>query len=280
MKSYSNSPRHVLVALIAVVAAACSGESEDRGKATPAAPEAVANVDSARIMEADEDPGNWMSHGRTYSEQRYSPLDEINADNASELGLAWYYDLDTNRGQEATPIVVDGVMYVSTAWSKVKALNAANGELIWAYDPKVAGQKAVETCCDVVSRGVAVWKGRVYLGALDGRLIAIDAATGKPDWEVQTTDPELPYSITGAPRIFDDKVVIGNAGAEFGVRGYVSAYDTETVRWYGASIRFRATRRNRLNRMRWSVRPRPGKEIGGNTAVAARPGMRWSSIRI
>jgi quinohemoprotein ethanol dehydrogenase len=179
-------------------------------------------------MEADEDPGNWMSHGRTYSEQRYSPLDEINADNASELGLAWYYDLDTNRGQEATPIVVDGVMYVSTAWSKVKALNAANGELIWAYDPKVAGQKAVETCCDVVSRGVAVWKGRVYLGALDGRLIAIDAATGKPDWEVQTTDPELPYSITGAPRIFDDKVVIGNAGAEFGVRGYVSAYDTET----------------------------------------------------
>jgi quinohemoprotein ethanol dehydrogenase len=220
-----------LLRLVLITCAVIAGTSCDRvsDKSEPIAePAAVADVDSARIRAADQEPGNWMTHGRTYSEQRYSPLDNINADNASDLGLAWYYDLDTDRGQEATPIVVDGLMYVSTAWSKVKALNAASGELIWSYDPKVPGQKAVEVCCDVVNRGVAVWKGRVYVGTLDGRLIAIDAVTGKSDWEVQTTDPGLPFSITGAPRIFNDKVVIGNGGAEFGVRGYVTAYDTAT----------------------------------------------------
>jgi PQQ-dependent dehydrogenase (methanol/ethanol family) len=220
----SISRLHACIAFVLILlVAACTGESPEQ--APPVMP---ADVDGARIAAADSEPGNWMSHGRTYDEQRFSPLNKINADNVSGLGLAWYYDLDTDRGQEATPIVVDGVMYVSTAWSKVKAIDASNGELIWSYDPKVPGQKAVELCCDVVNRGVAVWKGRVYIGALDGRLIALDAATGKPDWEVQTTDPNLPFSITGAPRIFNDKVVIGNAGSEFGVRGYVNAYDTET----------------------------------------------------
>lgn len=209
----------------ALLGTACTSKAPDEGE-MQAGPSGAAAVDGARIVGADSEPGNWMSHGRTYDEQRFSPLDKINADNASGLGLAWYYDLDTHRGQEATPIIVDGVMYVSTAWSKVKALNAATGELIWAYDPKVPGQIAVHLCCDVVNRGVAVWKGRVYVGTLDGRLVALDAATGKPDWEVQTTDPDLPFSITGAPRIFKDKVVIGNAGAEYGVRGYVTAYDT------------------------------------------------------
>ena len=214
-----------LISSIAILASACSSESPNTAEPSPVP---VANVDGARIIAADSEPGNWMTHGRTYSEQRFSPLNKINAENASGLGLAWYYDLDTDRGQEATPLVVDGVMYVSTAWSKVKTLDAVTGHLIWSYDPKVPGQKAVELCCDVVNRGVAVWKGRVYIGALDGRLIALDAATGKADWEVQTTDPDKPFSITGAPRIFDDKVVIGNGGAEFGVRGYVTAYDTGT----------------------------------------------------
>lgn len=215
-----------LLFLLGLTVTACSktaDQGEPAGEAT-----AAADVDGARIVAADSEPGNWMTHGRTYDEQRFSPLAQINAGNASELGLAWYYDLDTDRGQEATPIIVDGVMYVSTAWSKVKALDAGTGELVWAYDPRIPGEKAAQLCCDVVNRGVAVWKGRVYIGTLDGRLIALDATTGKPDWEVQTTDPDLPYSITGAPRIFDDKVVIGNAGAEFGVRGYVDAYDTET----------------------------------------------------
>lgn len=180
--------RCYLAAGIAILATACSSESPDTSEASPGP---AANVDGARIIAADEEPGNWMMHGRTYSEQRFSPLNKINAENASGLGLAWYYDLDTDRGQEATPIVIDGVMYVSTAWSKVKALDAVSGELIWAYDPKIPAQKAVEACCDVVNRGVAVWKGRVYIGALDGRLIAVDAATGKLAWETQTTQRPL-----------------------------------------------------------------------------------------
>ena len=215
----------ILFAFACLVAGCGTREDAAEPVATVEAGRQTAAVDGARLEAADSEPGNWMTHGRTYREERFSPLTEINAGNVGRLGLAWFYDLDTNRGQEATPIVVDGSMFVSTAWSKVKALDAATGELEWAYDPEVPGTKAVEVCCDVVNRGVAVWKGRVYVGTLDGRLVALDAATGEPAWSVQTTDPELPYSITGAPRVFEDKVVIGNGGAEFGVRGYVSAYD-------------------------------------------------------
>ncbi|HKX32248.1 MAG TPA: PQQ-dependent dehydrogenase, methanol/ethanol family [Blastocatellia bacterium] len=192
-----------------------------------------ADVDGTRIVDADQEPGNWMSHGRTYGEQRFSPLREIHDRNVNELGLAWSYNLDTNRGQEATPIVVDGVMYVSTAWSKVLAFNAATGARLWSYNPKVPPEWAVNACCDVVNRGVAVWKGRVFVGTLDGRLVALDAASGRPVWETLTIDRNLRYTITGAPRVVKNLVIIGNGGAEMGVRGYVSAYDTETgkLRW-------------------------------------------------
>jgi quinohemoprotein ethanol dehydrogenase len=187
-----------------------------------------ANVDESRLRNADQEPGNWMSYGRTYSEQRFSPLKQINEQNVGQLGLAWYVDLDVRRGQETTPIVVDGVMYFSTAWSKVSAVNAATGEKLWSYDPKVPPEWAVNACCDVVNRGVAVWRGKVFVGALDGRLIALDAATGKPVWETLTIDPKYRYTITGAPRVVKGKVLIGNGGAEMDVRGYVSAYDAET----------------------------------------------------
>jgi quinohemoprotein ethanol dehydrogenase len=187
-----------------------------------------ADVDGARIIAADEEPGNWMSHGRTYSEQRFSPLKEINDRNIGQLGMAWYYDLDTDRGQEATPIVVDGVMYFTSAWSKVFALNAATGALLWKYDPKVPPEWAVNACCDVVNRGVAVWQGKVFFGTLDGRLVALAAANGKLLWEQLTIDRNFRYTITGAPRVAGGKVFIGNGGAEMGVRGYVSAYDAET----------------------------------------------------
>jgi quinohemoprotein ethanol dehydrogenase len=192
--------------------------------ATPA----PARVDSARLVGADKEPGNWMTYGRTYNEQRFSPLKKINADNANDLGLAWYYDLDTDRGQEATPIVVDGVMYITTAWSMVKAFDAKTGKLLWDFDPKVGREILIHVCCDAVNRGVAVWKGKVYVGTIDGRLIALDAATGKPVWSVTTVDTTKPYTITSAPRVFNDKVVIGNSGSEYGVRGYMSAYDTES----------------------------------------------------
>ncbi len=187
-----------------------------------------ANVDASRLINADQQPGNWMSYGRTYGEQRFSPLKQITDQNVGQLALAWYVDLDTRRGQEATPIVVDGVMYFTTAWSKVFAVKAATGEKLWSYDPKVPPEWAVNACCDVVNRGVAVWQRKIFVGTLDGRLVALDAAFGKPIWETLTIDPHLPYTITGAPRVVKGKVLIGNGGAEFGVRGYISAYDATT----------------------------------------------------
>jgi PQQ-dependent dehydrogenase (methanol/ethanol family) len=172
----------------------------------------------------------WPVHGGTDLEQRFSPLDQVNVDTVGKLGLAWSFEFDSNRGQEATPIVTGGALYVSTAWSRVYALDAGTGRELWRFDPQVAGREGFDACCDVVSRGVAVAHGRVYLAALDGRLIALDARSGKPLWSVQTTDPSKPYTITGAPRVMGDKIVIGNAGGEYGVRGYVTAYAAATGR--------------------------------------------------
>ena len=183
-----------------------------------------ATVDGGRIAAADAD-AEWLSYGKGYAEQRFSPLAAINRETVGKLGLAWSYEFDTDRGQEATPVVVDGLLITTTAWSKVFAFDARTGELKWRYDPMVDGARAFDACCDVVNRGVAVWKGRVFVGALDGRLIALDAASGKVLWDVQTTDASKPYTITGAPRVVKGKVIIGNGGAEYGVRGYVSAYD-------------------------------------------------------
>jgi len=190
--------------------------------------DATASIDTARIIAANSEPGNWLSTGRTYDEQRYSPLSQINDENVGELGLAWYWDTGTTRGLEATPIVVDGTMFSTGSWSVVWAHDAKTGELLWEYDPKVPREWGKYACCDVVNRGPAVYEGRVYVGTIDGRLIALDTATGELIWEVQTTDPERPYTITGAPRVVKDKVIIGNGGAEYGVRGYVSAYDAES----------------------------------------------------
>ena len=216
------------LAMTSALLCAVSCRSKSGSPATPDQPPSPAAVDASRLIHADQDPGNWMSYGRTYSEQRFSPLKLINDQNVGQLGLAWYVDLDTRRGQEATPIVVDGVMYFTTAWSKVFAVKAASGEKLWSYDPKVPPEWAINACCDVVNRGVAVWRGKVFVATLDGRLVALDAASGKPVWETLTIDPNFRYTITGAPRVVKGKVLIGNGGAEFGVRGYLSAYDADT----------------------------------------------------
>ena len=206
----------------------CGGCSRGGSGSKQETPVKFADVNTARIIHADGEPGNWMTHGRTYGEQRFSPLKDIDEKNVGQLGLAWSYDLDTRRGQEATPLVVDGAMYFTTAWSKVVALDAASGARLWTYDPKVPPQWAVNACCDVVNRGLAAWNGKVFLGTLDGRLVALDAATGKLVWEKLTIDPKFRYTITGAPRVVKGKVMIGNGGAEMSVRGYISAYDAET----------------------------------------------------
>jgi quinohemoprotein ethanol dehydrogenase len=212
--------RIVAVAALGLAIGACSQPPAK----SPA--KSFAAVDAARLIAADSEPGNWMAPGRTYAEQHFSPLQKIDASNVRQLGLAWYYDLDTaHRGQESTPLVIDGVMYVTSAWSKVFALDAKTGAPLWTYDPKVPGRVGVNACCDTVNRGVAAWKGRVYLGTLDGRLIALDAATGKPTWETMTVPAGARYTITGAPRVVKGMVLIGNGGAEMGMRGYVTAYD-------------------------------------------------------
>jgi quinohemoprotein ethanol dehydrogenase len=189
---------------------------------------AQAPVDDTRIAEAASSPADWLAHGRTWSEQRYSPLGHVNEGNVAGLAPAWVYATGETRGHEATPLVADGVMYTTLPWSIVVALDAATGRELWRYDPAVAKTWGRHACCDVVNRGVALYRGRVYVGTLDGRLVALDAKTGAPGWETLTIDPSRPYTITGAPRVAQGLVFIGNGGAEFGVRGYLSAYDAET----------------------------------------------------
>jgi quinohemoprotein ethanol dehydrogenase len=184
--------------------------------------------DEARLRRADQDAANWLMYGRTYDDHRFSPLKQINEETVPKLGLAWSRELGTTRGLEATPLVESGIIYTTGAWSVVFAIDAKTGKLLWTYDPKVSRERAYFICCDVVNRGVALLRGKVYVGTLDGRLIALDKRTGAPVWSVSTVDATKPYSITSAPRIAKGLVVIGNAGAEYGVRGYISAYDAES----------------------------------------------------
>jgi len=209
-----------IVGAAIVVAAAASATVQSRAGA----------VDDARLRHAQDDPGNWLIYGGSWQEQRYSRLAEINQANVGRLGLAWSFEFDTTREQESTPLVVDGVMYVTSAWSKVFALDARTGRELWRFDPRVSGAADVPTCCGVPNRGAAVYHGKVYVGTLDGRLIALDAGTGKLIWSVITAPANHRYTITGAPRVARGKVFIGNAGADFGARGFVSAYDSETGR--------------------------------------------------
>jgi len=185
-------------------------------------------VDDQRLLSANDTPGDWLLHGRNYQEDRFSPLDQIDKNNINELGLAWSINLGTTRGIEATPLVVDGIMFLTGPWSVVYAIDVRKGKIIWIHDPEVPREFGEKACCDVVNRGVALYKGLVIVGTLDGRLVALDAATGKQVWTVITVDQKKAYTITGAPRVFDGKVIIGNGGAEYGVRGFVTVYDAMT----------------------------------------------------
>lgn len=198
---------------------------------TPLTGQVAAGVDDARLRNAQ--PAEWLSYGRDYAETHYSPLSRINASNVDRIELAWTYETRTDRGTlEATPVVVDGVIYATGTYSVIFALDARTGAEIWRWDPAIVrGGRAAggpSACCGPVNRGVAVYQGKVYAGLLDGRLVALDAETGDPVWVRQTTPPGSDYASTGAPRIVEGMVIIGNAGAEYGVRGYVTAYDAET----------------------------------------------------
>jgi len=159
------------VALITLLWGCSPNVDKDNKAETPTSGQPDSSVEFQAIIEAaSDDKGSWLSHGRTYDEQRFSPLTQVNSSNVSELGLAWSYDLDTQRGQEATPLMVDGIMYTTSAWSKVQAFDVKTGKLLWQFDPEVPGKTAARGCCDVVNRGVAYWDGKVYVGSLDGRI--------------------------------------------------------------------------------------------------------------
>jgi quinohemoprotein ethanol dehydrogenase len=234
-KSFAGGSFHVallpaLGALLLAVAALILAPASALAASAASMP---GNLDAARLASADKEPQNWFTGGRDRNGSYFSPLAAIDVNNVKRLGFAWQYDLGIPmRGQEATPIVIDGVMYTSGTWGYVYAVDAASGRELWRYDPKPDYFRGRHPCCDLVNRGVAVWKGKVYVASVDGRLHAIDAATGKKVWEADTiTDHKAPYSSTGAPQIAGNVVVIGNSGADMGhtaVRGYVAAYDLES----------------------------------------------------
>ena len=189
----------------------------------------IGQIDDARINNAESEPGNWLAYGRDYEEQRFSPLKQINRESVDRLGLAFSLDLGSNDALESTPIMVDNTLFFTSTFSVVHAVDAKTGVEKWRYDPMVPKEFLRKACCGPINRGVAVYEGKVYVGTLDGRLVAVNAGDGSKVWEVNTViDQERNYSITGAPRAAKGKVFIGNGGAEFGVRGYVTAYDSET----------------------------------------------------
>lgn len=216
--------QRAVLAVLILLLAGCDNAGKDLAKGSEKGAENAESTATAVINQETD----WAFHGRTMGEQRYSPLDQINPETISQLNLAWYYDLPTNRGQEASPLIIDGVIYTTSAWSHVIALNAATGEPLWHFDPQVPKSYGVKGCCDAVNRGAAYMNGQIFVGTLDGRLIALNAETGEQNWSVLTVNQEKNYSITGAPRAVNGKVFIGNGGAEFGVRGYISAYDAES----------------------------------------------------
>jgi quinohemoprotein ethanol dehydrogenase len=218
-----------LVPLTAALLLAACGQHVIAPAPAPQASAPAAQVDLARLQNIDKEPGAWLTTGRDAGKTHYSPLEQLDRQTAARLGFAWQLKTDTNRGMEATPIVVDGVMYTSGVAGRVYALDAATGHLLWQFEPPLKLKNARGSCCDLVNRGVAVWNGRVYVASFEGILYALDAKDGAIRWQADTfIDRGRAYSITGAPQIAGKVVVIGNGGAEFDSRGYVSAYDLQT----------------------------------------------------
>ena len=235
----ANRPAMVLtLAVASLLATAAPAAMAEKAKGSKAHIAAVTKkVDGAFIRANEARTNDWPSHGLDYAETRFSRLNQISTANVKDLGLVWSYNLESTRVVEATPLVVDGIMYVSASWSIVHAIDVRSGKKIWTFDPQVPREAGYKGCCDVANRGVALYQGKVFVASYDGRLIALDAATGNKVWEKDTIiDRKFSYTITGAPRVFKGKVIIGNGGAEYGVRGYITAYDAasgeQKWRWF------------------------------------------------
>ncbi|MGB0931961.1 MAG: PQQ-dependent dehydrogenase, methanol/ethanol family [Chitinophagales bacterium] len=213
--------------IIALVYSCKEEQKVEKGSAEHITKVTEAVTDKA-LADADANQGDWLSYGRNYQEDRYSALDQITKENVETIGLAWSKEIGTKKGLLATPLVVDGIMYFSGPFNKVWAYDARTGEEIWKFTHDYNTDSNIDLCCGFSNRGLAMYKGDLFMGTLDGKLLSIDATTGTKNWEVMTIPENSHYSVTGAPRIVKGKVIIGNGGAEIGARGYVTAYDAET----------------------------------------------------
>ncbi|MCY4015120.1 MAG: PQQ-dependent dehydrogenase, methanol/ethanol family [Gammaproteobacteria bacterium] len=230
----------VLVALVgcgtepavdAVPTAGEAPEAETPVAAPTIGPGSPGWVDEERVLAAAAEPGSWLAHGQTYEELRFSRLNDVNRQTVGRLGLAWYKDLNNRHRMQSTPLVIDGVLYFTDPWSVAYALDAATGEEIWRFDPETDRRSMRYSCCGgAVNRGLAAYRGRLYFATFDARLVAIDQATGEKVWDVDTSHypSHSPYTITGAVRAVAGKVFIGQSSSEWGLRGYLSAYDADT----------------------------------------------------
>ncbi len=210
----------------------CIGSGVAYGQQATAGPRGVAapipvNVDITwqDLLGADQNPNNWMLYGRTYDNQRYSPLDQINTSNAASLIPVAIIQTGVTGSYEVSPIIDNGIMFISTPWDHVIAYDATNGKELWSYTADL-GYNTL--CCGPESRGVAVVDGKVFLATLDAHLIALNAYTGQVEWNIQVADARAAFSITMAPQVYDGKVFIGTSGAEFPTRDFVAAYDANT----------------------------------------------------
>mgnify|MGYP001823479659 CR=1 FL=1 len=187
---------------------------------------ASAQVSYERILHADDEPENWLTYNGDYSSQRYSELEQIDRGNVDELELKWILQNQVFGAWQSNPVVDNGIMYVTQRPNDIMAVDAVTGRVFWVYEHTNAENVAV--CCGANNRGVAVVDDKVFMGTLDAHLVAIDAINGKELWKAEVGDVNLAYSITMAPLVIKDKVVVGVGGGEFGIRGYIAAYDVDT----------------------------------------------------
>ncbi len=187
---------------------------------------ALAQVTYERLLKAPSEPQNWLTYSGSYNGWRYSALDQINRNNVKDLKIAWVYQMPMTHRVETTPIVADGVMYVSEPPSNVVALDPATGRQFWRYRRSLPTK--INVCCGQVNRGVAVLGDRVFVGTVDAHLVALNAKTGTVLWDVEVADYRTGHSVTVAPLIVKDMVITGIAGGEYGVRGFLDAYDVKT----------------------------------------------------
>lgn len=185
-----------------------------------------AQVTSERILRAEEETGNWLTYNRTYDSRHHSPLDQINRENVGDLELKWVFQSRSLEKYEATPLVVDDVMYTVQMPNDVVALDAVTGRKYWQYTHVMDG--TVNVCCGRVNRGLAILGDTLYMGTIDGRLVALDAKSGAVVFSKQIVDPTGGYSLTHAPLVVKDKLILGSAGGEYGIRGFIAAIDPKT----------------------------------------------------